>query len=82
MRKAVNIITIIVLIVALGALIYGFVSSPYKVYDKPDARDNGKLSTFNTMNQSQLLREMCYDAIVTDAEGNLINQGRAAACLT
>lgn len=82
MRKAVNIITIVVLVVALAALVYGFVSSHYKVYDKPDARDNGRCSTFTTMNQSQLLKEMCYDAIIIDAEGNLINKGREAACLT
>ena len=82
MRKIVNLITILVLIATLGAFVYGFVLSKHTVYDKPDPKDNGKLSTSTIMNDSQLLREMCYDAIITDAEGNLINKGREAACLT
>ena len=82
MRKIVNLITIIILIASLGALVYGFVLSKHTVYDQPDVRDNGKLSTCNTLNESQLLKEMNYDAIITDAQGNLINRGRAAACLT
>jgi hypothetical protein len=82
MRKLVNLITIFILIAALGAIVYGFVLSKHTVYDKPDSRDNGKLSTCNILNESQLLNEMNYDAITRDIQGNLINKGRAAACLT
>jgi hypothetical protein len=82
MRKIINIVTVIIIIIAVGAVVYGFVLSHYKVYDKPDPKDEGKLSTFTTMTESQLLKEMCYDAIITDDKGNLINKGREAACLT
>ncbi|MFH1230181.1 MAG: hypothetical protein V1709_01650 [Planctomycetota bacterium] len=82
MKKIINIITVSIIIIASGFLLYGFVLSHYNVYDKPAPEDEGKLSTFTTMTESQLLNEMCYDAIITDAHGNLINKGREAACLT
>ncbi|MFH1228132.1 MAG: hypothetical protein V1701_09555 [Planctomycetota bacterium] len=82
MKKVSKIVGIISLIIALSFLVYGFGLSRYKVYDKPDARDEGKLSTSTTMTESQLLREMCYDAIIKDKDGNLVNKGREAACLT
>jgi hypothetical protein len=77
-----RIITIIILLGAIGSLVFALGFSSYKVYDKPDPKDNGKLSTSIQMNQSGLMQEMAYDAIIRDAQNNLINKGRAAACLT
>ena len=77
-----NIITGFIILAAIGFLVYAFGFSPYKVYDKPDPKDLGKLSTSVQMTQAGLMRELAYDAIIRDAQGNLINQGRAAACLT
>lgn len=82
MRSKINALTIIIFLVSIAFLIFALRFSSYKVYDKPDVKDLGKLSTSVQMNQSSLMQELAYDAIIRDAQGNLINQGRAAACLT
>lgn len=82
MRILTNTFTIIFILVAASFLIYGLGFSQYKIYDKPDEDDQGKLSTSTTMTELQLIEEVCYDAITLDEKGNLINKGREAACLT
>lgn len=73
---------IIIILIAIMFLGYAFGFRYYKVYDKPALADNGMLSTFNKLSQSNLMEEMAYDAIISDSNGNLINKGREAHCLT
>ncbi|MBA7573478.1 hypothetical protein ES708_15276 [subsurface metagenome] len=75
-------LTIIILLVAMVFLVLAFGVNQYKVYDQPALEDNGELSSFTMMRESQLLEETAYDGIITDAKGNLINKGREAGCLT
>lgn len=80
--KVTNVLTIVLICLALVLLIFGILINQYKVYDMPDSKDEGKLSTFTTMSEPQLLEETCYDGVTTDEAGNLINKQREAACLT
>jgi len=80
MRKSGNIAVTIILIIALSFLIYGFVLSRHKVYDSPDVLIEDELSSFTEMTEPELLKEMCYGAIVSDNKGNLINKERKAVC--
>lgn len=73
---------VIIILIAIMFLAYAFGFRVYKVYDKPAAADNGMLSTFNKLSQANLMEELAYDAIINDPNGNLINKGREAHCLT
>ena len=73
---------VILILMALGFLLYAFGFRYCKVYDKPAAANNGKLSTFNRLTHARLMEELSYDAIIRDSNGNLINKGREAHCLT
>lgn len=77
-----RLLTIIILLVAMVFLVLAFGVNQYKVYDQPAPEDNGKLSSFTMISESQLLEEMGYDAITLDDKGNLINKGRETACAT
>ncbi|MBI4834148.1 MAG: hypothetical protein HY811_04955 [Planctomycetes bacterium] len=82
MRIVVNIITIIILIISLAFMVYGFAYSKHTVYDKPVEGKAIDPASSATMSEPQLLEEMNYDAIITDVKGNLINKRREAACST
>jgi hypothetical protein len=75
-------VQIIIIVIAIVFLVYGFGFRSYKIYDMPNAADNGMLSTFMKISQASLMEELSYDAIIKDTNGNMINKGREAHCLT
>jgi hypothetical protein len=81
MRKTFNILTVVIIIVAIGFLVYGFGFSKHQVYNKP-ASDTETERTSQTMTEPQLLDQMCYDGITLDKEGNLQIKEREKACST
>jgi hypothetical protein len=82
MRIVVNVIAIVVLVISLACIVYGFAYSKHIVYDKPAEGKTIDQASSVKMSEAQLLEEMNYDAIITDVKGNLINKRREAACST
>jgi len=81
MKSLTKIFTLILILVAVVFLVYGYLFNHHKVISTP-ASETQVTDNVSIMTEPQLLDEMCYDGIARDKEGNLIKKQREKACPT
>lgn len=81
MKLLTKIFTIILILVAIVFLVYGYLFSNHKVIST-SASGTYASDGVSIMTEPRLLEEMCYDGIARDKENNLIKKQREKACST
>jgi hypothetical protein len=81
MKLLINIITVVIILIALSFLILGGFVNHYTVYDKASYEATPEFPIFSTLNEFQLLGKMAYGGITRDVQGNLIGEDNKTGVL-